>query len=231
MAFEFQCVRCRSPIADTDVDLEGGHVSCRSCGRVYRSADPTGVAPPRGPVPLPPGMVAKDTEESLFVGFRRLRPTHLFFIGGALAIDLIVALIFRDLAASRPHWTTYLLAPGTYNAVAVILNYLALAALLNRTHLWVKAGRITLRRVPLPCGPTRKVNAAEVDQLFSRAEYEEGRISFCSVCVLLKNGRWLTLVEKLTSVEQAFFLEWAIERHLGIEDRPVAGEIHRKAPG
>jgi hypothetical protein len=176
-------------------------------------------------------MVAKDTGDSLFVGFRRLRPTHLFLIGGALAIDLIVAAMVHDLSASRPHWTTYLLAPVTYNAIAVILNYLALAALLNRTHLWVKAGRITLRQVPLPCGLTRRLDAADVDQLFSRADYEEGRISFCSVCVLLKSGRWLTLVEKLTSVEQAFFLEWAIERHLGIEDRPVAGEIHRKAPG
>ena len=228
MAFEFRCPLCKARVADTDVDLVRGRVTCPRCRAVFRSAEPSGPASPRGPVPLPRGMAARETGRALFIAVRWFRPLRLFVVGGAVAVDLVLLMFFGEFAAVKAHWTTYLFAPMTYLVLGIGLNYWALAILLNRTHVRVEDGRIRVSHVPLPCSRFKRIEAADVDQLFTRAEYDkQGRIECCHVCVLRRDGRWLTLVKNLATIDQALFLEWAIERHLGVRDRPVAGEVPR----
>jgi len=44
---------------------------------------------------------------------------------------------------------------------------------------------------------------------------------------LLKGGKRVRLLDSLPDREQALFVEQVVEGYLGIEDRPVGGELSR----
>jgi hypothetical protein len=48
-----------------------------------------------------------------------------------------------------------------------------------------------------------------------------------NVCAVLKGGQRVTLLSSLPEIDQALFVEQAVEEYLGIEDRPVGGELPR----
>jgi hypothetical protein len=220
-------LRCRLCGAHADVQLVDGQVTCRACGAIFHGSG----SPPPASVPLPSGIVAKETQDSLFIGIRWFRPMHLFPIAGGILLCMALAVFFKEFVRGNVHWTGFLLAPAPYLAFGLIAIYWSLAFLLNRTHLWVRDKRITVRQVPLPVRRSRRIDVSDVDQLFTLAEYDKSRqVVSCDVCLFRKNGRWFRLVKNLAREDQALFLEWAIERHLGIRDEPVMNELRRRPP-
>jgi hypothetical protein len=127
------------------------------------------------------------------------------------------------------------------NAAAIVNGVVLAAALAGalllvtaRTSVQVEDGciRVRHRRFLLPV--TRTCHTEGLAQLFSvRARERDGvRTWFRFHLVALgKDGRKAILVPNLKAREQALYLETAIEEHLGIEDRPVRGEIRRVASG
>jgi hypothetical protein len=92
--------------------------------------------------------------------------------------------------------------------------------------------RISVRAGPVPWRGSADVEVGEVAQLFTTEKVHPQQNGHpkrvYTVHVLTKGGRRLPLVRGLlTEVEQALFLEQAIERHLRIQDRPVGGEMPR----
>lgn len=227
MSFSFRCRTCATQVVDEDVDLVEGRFRCRFCGSISRSVKPSGIPTPRDLPPLPRNMSVGQGPDHLFLSIRWFHPLHLLWIAAVVALDVGMLSLFRTMSAHGVHWTAYLLGPMVYNLLAVAGNYLALAVLLNRTHVSIRGGFLRVVQLPLPCARSMRVPAAEVDQIFTRADYQERQVRRCHVCVRRRDGRYFTLVKNLRRLEQALFLERAVEIHLGIPDEPIAGEVPR----
>ena len=112
--------------------------------------------------------------------------------------------------------------------VGGITGYLALAYVLNSTTLTVSRGMIKLSHGPLPYSGS-SFDASRLDQLYCE-QYVAGTVNDSPVYAfrvkaLLKSGEHQVFVSALNTLQEAIYLEQEVERHLNIEDRPVAGEF------
>jgi len=122
------------------------------------------------------------------------------------------------------------LFPLLHVGVGVGITYYALAGWFNRTHIYVGQGRIGVRHGPLPWPGNKEINAIDVKQLYAKEKVSRSEDSTSvtfELRVVTKGGRNVKLVGGLETQEQAIFIEQKIEKHLRIEDAPVAGEIRK----
>jgi hypothetical protein len=116
-------------------------------------------------------------------------------------------------------------------AVGVGLTYFTLAGFLNQTTIEVDTFRLSIRHGPLPWFGNCTLPAAEIGQLYcqerTRRQNNGGSSTTYSVSAVTKGGRQVKLVSTLEDQDQALFIEQQIEQYLGIEDRPVGGELAR----
>jgi hypothetical protein len=88
----------------------------------------------------------------------------------------------------------------------------------------VTSEEITVRHGPLPLLGGRRLDPILIKQLFVRRQ-TGGQPSMYEVHMLTWDGREEKLIGELPRPEQALYLEQAIERSLGIKDKPVPGEL------
>ncbi len=118
-----------------------------------------------------------------------------------------------------------LLFPVLHVAAGVFITYFVLVILLNRTTLQAGRGEITVRHGPLPWPGNRTLSTHDLAQLFCvERRGSKGRISY-DVMARLQSGREVKLVTGLMEERQARYLEQEVEKHLRIENQPVAGEL------
>jgi hypothetical protein len=116
-------------------------------------------------------------------------------------------------------------------AILILIGYLPIAQLINKTVIEVNRNTLNLFFEPLPWPGKKSFASDDVSQIYckedSRRKSGSGadRKPTYTVNGILKNGNDLVLVAWLETPEQARFIEQSIEEHLGIVDRPVAGEL------
>jgi hypothetical protein len=123
-----------------------------------------------------------------------------------------------------------LLFPLLHVVVGVALAYGALAMFVNRTVVRAEAGTLTVRHGPLPWRPGPTLAVSEVSQVFTRedaSKKNQGSPTY-SVWAVRRDGGRVRLAGTIPSADSALFLEQAVERHLKIADRAVAGELARE---
>ena len=112
--------------------------------------------------------------------------------------------------------------------VGIGLAYFVLGLWLNTTRIEVANEELTVNTGPLPWRGHRRFSKRELQQLFVVERHgSKGAISY-ELCAVMLDGRRKTVV-RLSREEQARFLEMRLEEALGIEDRPVEGELRKPA--
>jgi len=122
------------------------------------------------------------------------------------------------------------LFPLLHVGVGIGLTYWALAGWLNRTHVVVGQGRMSVRSGPLPWLGNQDLDATALRQLYVQEKVNQGRNGTTvkyELHALTRDGKNLLLVRTLKSREQAIYLEQEIEKALGIRDEPVRGQMVR----
>jgi hypothetical protein len=79
----------------------------------------------------------------------------------------------------------------------------------------------------------RVIPIAEIAQVFVRDQPQSwviGNKGYLQLCVLDRDGRVRPLAGWMSDLREARYLEEQLERFLGIEDAPVAGEVEGKTP-
>ena len=117
-------------------------------------------------------------------------------------------------------------------AIVIWLTYYLVAGWLNRTHILVGGGKITVRHRPIPWVGNLELGVSNLKQLYSTEKISRIRSSASSyevvtyeVHAVTPNGRDIMLVRDLETSAQALYIEQEIEKCLGIEDTPVHGEV------
>lgn len=123
-----------------------------------------------------------------------------------------------------------LLFPIGHVAVGIGLTYFTLCGFLNRTTVNVSPREISVRHGPLPWFGNRTVPALQVAQIFREEIVRQGKngtYTRYQLSAALKDNRKLKLLSGLDTPDLALYLEQEIERHLGIRDQAVAGEMRK----
>jgi hypothetical protein len=230
------CPDCGAVVPAADINIDQGIAKCRACDGVIDVAEAMGKE--GGPRPLakrprlpqPRAIIVEDLGGGL-------RLTRSWFTWAVIVMTLFCVawdsfLVFwysMALAGNAP-WIA-IVFPVLHLALGVALTYGTLAMYLNRTVLEVAQGRLTVRHGPLPWPGRRDLDAGDLEQLYcdetaSRGRRGSGSYSY-NVWAVLKDGQRVKLLDTLPNREQALFVEQMVEDYLGIEDRPVHGELPR----
>ena len=230
------CPDCSAVIPAEDINIAQGIAKCRACNAVINVAEQVHAGGAvssflrRPPIPQP----ARITLEDLGDG---LRLTRRWFTWTVLVLTAFCAfwdgflVVWYWIAFSQGGPWPMVVFPVLFVVLGIFLTYLTLALYLNRSILELRDGRLTVRHGPLPWPGQRDLDTSDLEQLFCQEKMSQGRngaVSFTyNVNGLLKGGQRVQLLGSLPDREQALFVEQVVEGYLGIEDRPVGGELSR----
>jgi hypothetical protein len=221
------CPSCRFQIQAGDMDLQTMSARCRVCQSLVDLRPAEAPAAPL-PVPLPERITVSTDGGELRIERRWFTWvaifTALFCVMWFGTLAFFYAIVF---ASGNLH---LLLFPLLHVAVGLGLAYWTVAMFVNRTHIVVAGGKLSIRHRPLPWFGSRDIPTNALEQLYCDQHVSRTRngttITF-SVRARGTDGKLVKLVSGLPDRDQAFFIEQEVERHLGIADRPVASQISR----
>ncbi len=233
---ELNCKKCGAPIESKDINLEMGLARCAHCGTVFSLKNLSGskmsgsVArrTARAPVPMPKNVEVFDTGTGWQISYRWYAPKYIGMI--------IFTLFWNGFMCA---WHAISLSMGAYmmsvfgllhTVIGIGVAYFTLAGFLNRTTITVELGLLTIQHGPLPWVGNKHLLDEDIKQFFCKEKVshsDSGTSYSYDVYADLRDGESKKLLSGLNSAEQALFIEQELERYLGIQDRPVRGEIPR----
>lgn len=240
------CRACGTMIPAADVNLDTVLAKCGSCHAVFDFSDQVQRAPTpaklrrdRGEVPMPTAFSVEDLGNELKIVRKWSRGIAVFFVVFAVFWNSIVAVFvgaalsgaeFKDSRTGEPAGNFIWLFLTPFILVGAGMGWAALSLLLNRTFIEVRDGVLSVRHGPIPWPGAKRLETADVDQLYcvEYVAYQQNKRPVYRIALhaLTKAGDRVKVVTGLDGMEQGVYLEQLLEKHLRIEDRPVADE-HR----
>lgn len=199
-----------------------------------RSVDPR--RSPAPPVPMPESFTVDRDAETLTITRRWYQAVQIFVVAFAVIWNAVVWLIAFS-SAGDPFVLVFLVP---FFAAGAGVGYIALAGIVNRTTVQIADGTLCVSHAPLPWPGALCIPASAVTQLYTRESSTTTRSrrgshpsrtrTTYSYDVMVCHGtdhREQRLVAHLQHPNQALFIEYTVERYLGIIDRPIRGELRR----
>lgn len=245
------CPECRTPLGAADVNLDHLVGRCVPCDQVFSVAGqvgrhappprrrpelPRGISIERGEPPLPatPGegyreaAGARPDPGELLVRRRWLRAQHFFLLFFCIAWDGFLVFWYVGITGSGDAPWLHYVFPIAHIAAGAFLTYQVLTGFLNTTRVRIAGGTLSVRHGPLPWPGNRDLPVASLRQLTVRRKVTHGRKGGSRIAWAVhaetEDHTDVPILTGLESEEQARYLEWVIEDHLGIEDRPGDGD-------
>ncbi len=229
------CPVCGSVIPGQEVHLALSVARCVSCSAVFDLAGRTPSPqrpPPRTQVPLPPLFQVEDQGHAgLRLSWKWFKPQALFLAFFCLFWDGFLVVWYGIAAGMEDPPLVMVLFPLGHVAVGVGLTYWTLAQFVNRTWIEASRNRLQVRHGPLRWKENLDLPGSELVQLYGLEVIHRGKNGVSvtySLNAIDRKGVQRKLLTGLVDLEQVLWLEQALERHLGIEDRPVDGEVARR---
>ncbi len=239
---QIQCRSCDAVIPAEDVNLDKVLAKCRQCNAVFDFSAQVKMAPSaakakrdRGEVAMPASFTVEVSGQALQVTRKWARAPAIFFLIFSGFWNTIVS-VFVIGAASGAMKDESGAAAGAFIwvfltpfiAIGIATGYAAIALLLNITVIAVRDGTLNVKHGPIRWPGNRAIAVADLDQLYCAeyVAYTQNRVPQyrTALFALTKAGDRIKLVPGMDAPEQGVYLEQLLERHLGIEDRPVSGE-------
>ncbi len=230
---ELRCKSCGALLKPENVVERLAMARCDHCGAVFGieglpSATAGEVSRERGPVPMPKGIEVNQFGGSLEITRRWFGFAFLFLVFFCIVWDGFMV-VWHAIALSSGAW--FMSVFGLiHTAVGVGLTYYTIAGFVNSTVIRAGQGLIEIRHGPLPWPGNKTLPSYEVEQLYSQEKVHRGKNGVhytYTVQAMMSNGRRETVVGGLTDTEQALYIEQQVEQFLGIQDKPMAGELSR----
>jgi hypothetical protein len=196
----------------------------------------------RAEVPLPKGLSVQ-REEPAGIGFgeaagrgklvilrRWFSPKYVFLLFFCVVWDGFLLFWYSIVFSQGGEGPAVIMGlfPLLHVAVGVGLTYSTLAGFLNTTTLTVEDDLLRVRHRPVPWIGNRDLRVADLKQLYVREHVSRSRNGTSTtyrVHAVLDGGNDLKLLSGLEDASQALYVEQQIERHLGIVDEAVGGEM------
>ena len=224
------CTKCQAPYGADSIDLSLGVAYCGTCGHIDEmsltaKAVPVTDTPPAPKPPRPPGWQHAQDGSTLILS-KPWRSADLLFLGfftvfwdGIIGFMLVMAL-----AQGETEALILLATPHTW--IGVGLAYYVVAMAVNRTTLRAGEQFFTVRHGPLPWFGNRCLERSDIEQFYVvEAGVRVNRQARWTLSVIDATGLGRTAIRMLKSPDEARWLEYQLEQHMGIKNRHVPGEI------
>lgn len=109
--------------------------------------------------------------------------------------------------------------------LALLGSYYVVADCINQTRIIVSRWQVQVTHGPLPLVKGTRVNINDIKQLYCKQVSTNTENSSYEVHVIAHSGKDVPLIVGLESSQQAIYIEQEIEKCLGIENKPVRGEL------
>ena len=232
---EILCKKCRAPIPPTHIEPDSTWVSCAECFTLFevpsaRPSETAGASMPDRPqrrlrVPMPARINVEHVAGNVIIT-RTWRTIAAFVMIPFTLFWNGFMVVWFSIALSQGQWMMAIFG-SLHGAVGVFLLFSTAAQLLNTTTITVGNGVFKVAHGPVPWAGALEIDAREIDQLYCHEKVrstKNGQKRTYELHASLQGGiRTKKLVSGLPEAEQALFLEQELERHLSIEDRPMAG--------
>ena len=228
---ELECRNCGGKLSPDDISEKLNVVRCQHCQSIYTLTSKTAPSPPaaelheKPTVEMPRGFTVMQGERELEVTYRWFSPVHLFLLFFAVAWNAFLV-GWHTMAFETESFFMSLISV-VHTGVGVGLAYLVVCGFVNRTIILVRNGTLSVRHTPLPWPGNTELEASSLKQLYAKEQVLQGKNGEhhrYTLFAIDESGTRRRVLKKLTSVEQAVFLEQQIERFLQIQDRVVPGE-------
>jgi hypothetical protein len=248
---ELKCKSCGATLNPENIVPRLAMARCDHCGAVFAlsgvpwsGAREKAESIERPQVPMPKGIRVQAFGDSLEITRRWYNHGFLFLAFFCLMWNGFM-IVWHVIALSMGAWFMSLFGL-LHTAVGIGLAYFTGAGFLNRTVIRARRGLIEVTSGPVPWPGNLTLSTDDLEQLYCTEKVRQGKNgTSCSYEIhAITSGppdsfTWgsrsapspgkvrKTLLKGLTDAEQALFIEQQLERFLGIEDKPVRGEIPR----
>ncbi len=238
------CEECDARVPAKDVDLPTQTAKCRRCDAVFSIAAHLGKGRrPRRRVPLPKGLeVVAGEPHDPTEGYREpQRPAER----GELVITrrwrswlvvpmAVFAVIWNGFML---FWYGTALSTGAHEmavfgvlhlGIGVFVGYRVIAELFNVSTIRVADGRLIVSHGPIPWPGRHDLPTSSLGQLYTVRRVrrsKNGRSVQWEVHALSHDHEAIKLLTGLKDREQAEYIEWCVEQHLGIVDDPTQNVV------
>lgn len=230
------CKACDAPLKADNINVQHGIATCNYCSAVMRFAELQTDAPAAEPtpidradVPMPSGITVEDWGGRLQIVRRWFTPVAFFLLFFCIAWDAFLIFWYSMAFGGNAPWIMKVF-PIAHVAVGVGLTYFTIALFVNKTQIAVEAGQLGIRHGPLPWPGSGSYDTTDIEQFYCKQRVRHGKNSSQTTYELhavVGDGQKKKLLSGLHETDQALYIEQQLEDHLGIEDRPVGGELPR----
>lgn len=226
---QLSCPNCKSEIHSADINIQQLVAMCPQCNHVFNFQQELASAPRIRPeIPLPAGIEAYSflSELNLLVKWRQLGGLGFFLFFTILWNAFVIP--FAVIAIMTGNFEV-LLFISLHLSVGVGLLYYTVAKLINTTYITLSRKQLTIEHKPIPWifSPGKSIDTADITQLFIEqyiASRTNGRPDYRFRLIAIRKQDRITLMQGLTTAEQARYIEQEMERFLQLPDHPVEGE-------
>lgn len=180
------------------------------------------------PVQMPAGFDVRQRGDGVVVTRRWFSLKYVVLVLFCLFWDgFLFHWYSRGIGSGAP--LIFLLFPLIHVAVGVALTYTTIAGFVNKTDIALTGGRLSVRHYPLWWPGAKTIAATSIAQLYCEEREHRTRrgnttLTY-SVHAILHGGSRIPIITDMEQPNHAAFIEQELERALGIQDRPVAGEM------
>lgn len=233
---KLDCPDCRSSVKSTDVNLDRMLATCSSCHSVFSFADkfPTASASrtvsfERPEIARPSSIKVTGTAKGLTLESGWFNFSYIPMAFFCVAWDAFLINWYVTVLTTKGPWIAAVF-PVAHVAVGIGLTYSTLAGFLNTTKVDVHRDSLTVEHGPIPWRGNRRIPVLDLEQLYCKEKVSTSRNGVqrtFAVMAILRSSEQIELLTGIDEQEKALFIEQQVERHLGITDRPVPGELVR----
>ncbi len=225
---ELKCRNCGSELSPESISPQLSAARCGHCNALFAIDMPERRRIERPEVAKPKNTKIEERMDGLVITRRWLGPMAFVTLVFAVIWNGFM-IVWNGIALTQGIWI--MAAFGViHTGVGLFLIYSVLGMFLNSTVIRVSRGLLEVRIGPLPWKGNKRISVHDVTQLYCQEKISHGKngssVSY-KVEVVLSGNKRETLVEGLSSADEALFVEQQLEKYLGLADTPVAGEFGR----
>ena len=177
--------------------------------------------------PTPETFTLNHDANGLSISYRWFSPSYIFLAFFCLFWDGFLVFWYSVAFAQDAPWLMFVF-PLLHLGVGVGLTYTALAGFYNSTSVRAGQGKLTIQHGPLPWPGNKTVPSTDIIQLYAEQRMVHSRNGThprYQLSAITRDNRKLRLIANMDEPDTVRFLERKIEEYLGIENRPVEGEM------
>jgi len=168
------CPKCDAVVPAENVNIQALIAKCDKCSEVFRVTDQlprdrtwVDEVPPR--VPRPATLIVQDEGDVRVIRRRWFRPGYLFLLFFCMAWDGFLVFWYSIGIVAGPGdemaWLFFLF-PICHVTVGVVLTYVVIAGLLNKSYLGVTTDGVYVRHRPVPWFGNRNLSPDELREVY-----------------------------------------------------------------